>query len=155
MSLLEHHRSRTPPQPREFGLTGPHDIRTADRNTPGSTGVAGQQPEGGERDGRLPRPGLTDEGERLPGLHPQGHPTHGGYITALGGEGDTQIRYPQDAVHPRPFTSKASRSPSPIALNAHTTRMIARPGGTISHQRPEYAAVSPAESMPPQSVDGG
>lgn len=154
--FLEHHRRRTAAQAGEVGLGGGDDVGAADQGTPRGACAARQQPHRGERDRRLPGAGLADESQRFTGPDVERHVTDGGHVARLCREGDTQVLDPQDVGgHPRPLTSKASRSPSPIALNAHTTRMMARPGGTMSHQRPEYAAVRPADSIPPQSVDGG
>ncbi len=144
--LLEHHGDGPAAQPGEPGLVRADDIGTRDGGPAGGAGVAGQQPHRGERDRGLARARFADQGEGLAGPDPQGHAAHGGHLPGLGGEDDAEVvefeyrlggRGGAVAVgggHPRPLTSNASRSPSPIALNAHTTRMMARPGGRMSHQ---------------------
>ncbi|CAM5693360.1 hypothetical protein SVIOM342S_03321 [Streptomyces violaceorubidus] len=144
--LLEDHRDGRSAQPGQPLLVGADDVGAVHDGPPGGAGVAGQQPHGRQRDGGLARARLADQGERLAGRYVQGHAPHGLHRAGLRGEDDAQVVEVEDVVpgggsgrssngaHARPLTSNASRSPSPIALNAHTTRMMARPGGTISHQ---------------------
>ncbi len=143
--LLEHHGGGPAAQRREVALAGADHLGARDEGAAGGTGVAGQQAHRGQRDGGLAGARLADEGERLAGFDVQGDTPDGRYLTGLGGEDDAEVVEFENRPglrcggalgdgHPRPLTSNASRSPSPIALNAHTTRMMARPGGMMSHQ---------------------
>ncbi len=144
--FLEHHRDALAAQRGERGVRGADDLGTGDDGAAGGAGVGVEEAHRGERDGRLAGAGLADEGEGLAGGDLEGHALDGRYLAGLGGEDDAEVvecEYGSrrgasgslgGGAHPRPLTSKASRSPSPIALNAHTTTMMARPGGRISHQ---------------------
>src|SRR4029077_8172051 len=84
-------------------------------------------------------------------------------------DGHTDEREPYDLLHPVPLlswvdldmvqrsdlTSKASRKPSPIRLNARVVMIRKPPGNSISHQATSYSCDASVRIDPQDASSGG